>query len=85
MIGTMTVHTISLTDVCNAVTKDLYQTLWDEVSGHIHGNQVFSNDSLFIYVLPSLNGDALSKVQRTLHILCRRVIIDHTIIFEVSW
>ena len=59
--------------------------IWDEIRNSYHGNQQFSNDSLFIYTLPSYNGEALSEVQKRIENLCYDAIEDHTIIFSVSW
>jgi hypothetical protein len=75
---------VNLKDVCHEA-GDMGDLVWDEVSEHKHGNQVFTNDSLFIYVLPSINGEEHSPVQELIVKLCDEVYEDNVIIFEVMW
>ncbi len=75
---------VNLKDVCHDA-GELSDLVWAEVSEHKHGNQVFSNDSLFIYVLPSINGEEHTEIQDLIVKLCHEVYKDNFIIFEVMW
>lgn len=65
--------------------EDIRDRLWDEISEHYHGNQKFTNDSLFIYVFPSINGEPLTEDMEKLYDLCKDAIVDDRLVFEVSW
>ena len=82
-----TVKTIPLLDVVRASGESASggNDIWDEVSGSHYGNQIFSNDSLFRYALPSLNGEPLTDTQKRIVKLCGEAIEDHIVVFEVSW
>lgn len=84
MIRTYEGKGCNLKDVCHDA-GELSDQVWEEVSEHKLGGQVFCNDTLFIYVLPSMNGEELSPVQKLIVKLCHEVYENHTIIFEVMW
>lgn len=83
-ITTQTITTINLLDVCYA-DPSLYDQVWQEVSTHFHGNQTFCNDTIFIYTLPSINGEPLSPIQQHIANICKHAIQDHEIYFDVCW
>ena len=88
MIRIQSIKTVSLLDVVKAAGEErgAGNPIWDEVSNHWHGNQVFSNDSVFCYVLPSINGEELSPVQQRIKNICWAGMEDEdTIYFVVSW
>jgi hypothetical protein len=86
-IRTDSITTINLLDVIREADEDVLNggPIWTEVLHHNHGNQTFTNDSLFIYQLPSFNDEPLSPTQQRIADLCHEVIDDHTIVFEVCW
>jgi hypothetical protein len=59
--------------------------IWMEVAKRTRGNQIFTNDSLYIYTLPSINGEELSPVQKRILEICSDAVEDDTIVFEVCW
>ncbi len=78
------IKTINLLDVVQKAGEPASGRgeIWNEVRKSYHGNQTFTNDSLFIYVLPSLN---MSPVQKRIAEICSDAIEDYTIVFEVCW
>ena len=90
MIDIQSIKTIKFLAVIDAagVTygPDAPHEIWEEIMGHVHGNQVFTNDSIFKYVLPSINGEELSPVQEQIRQICWAALEEDDIIyFEVSW
>lgn len=87
MIKPKLVPVINFLDVINEAggSQGAGEPLWEEIMGHWHGNQRFTNDSLYIYVLPSFNGEPLLEVQQRIADICAEAIINHTIVFDVSW
>lgn len=61
------------------------EVVWDEIRNHWHGNQQFHNDSLFRYVLPTINGEEMTELEQAIADVCKDAIQDHTIVFDVSW
>tara|TARA_B100000073_G_C23726907_1_gene569551 strand:+ start:2183 stop:2512 length:330 start_codon:yes stop_codon:yes gene_type:complete len=64
---------------------DIYSRLWKRISSARHGNQVFSNDTIHIFVFPTINGEKLSEDEQALYDFCKDAIVDETIYFEISW
>jgi|TARA_R110000851_G_scaffold196646_1_gene347661 hypothetical protein len=93
MIKVKSIKTINLRDVCKSA--DDYgddnglglvgELIWDEVRDRRHGEQVWCNDTYFVYWLPSLNGERLSSLQKEIVKLCGDAVVDHQIIFDVCW
>lgn len=81
------VKVINFLDVIDTLEKQGVdrEVVWDEIRGHWHGNQQFHNDSLFRYVLPSLNGEELNELETAIADVCKEVIKNDTIIFDISW
>ena len=81
------IKTIDLLDVIHKAGESASGRgeIWNEVRNRSHGNQIFTNDSLYIYTLPSVNGDELSPVQKRIAEICSGAIEDDTIVFEVCW
>lgn len=65
--------------------EDILRRLWDHFTDKRHGNQKFTNDTLYYYVFPSINGEPLSDDQQVLYDYCKPAIVDEKIIFDVSW
>ena len=84
MVKVTTVKTVKLTDVREAA-GDQGRAVWEEVMMRVHGNQKFNNDSWFLYWVPSLNGDPNSPIQDLIVELCGEAMVDHEVLFEVSW
>ena len=83
-----TVKTVNLLDVVRQAGEDASggNAIWDEVRKSHWGNQSFTNDTLFIYALPSLNGEPLNETQQLIADICHDAIDEYdTIIFNVSW
>lgn len=60
--------------------------LWKLISNSKYGEQVFTNDSYFRYVFPSLNGeDFISGDQELLFMVVEPYVVDHQVLFNVSW
>lgn len=78
---------VKLLEVVKAAGEDSWggNPIWDEMIDYTYGNQVFGNDMIFRYVLPSINGEDLSPVQQRIADVCADVIEDDTIYFDVSW
>ena len=65
--------------------EDIHSRLWSRISSSRHGNQVFTNDTIFIFVFPTINGEPLSEDEQALYDFCKEAIVDETIYFEISW
>lgn len=65
--------------------EDIYSRLWERISSARYGNQVFSNDTIYIFVFPTINGEQLSKDEQALYDFCKDAIVEETIYFEISW
>ena len=87
MINIRTIKIVKFLDVVNATDAEGYDAeIWDEISEHRYGNQKFTNNSIFCYVLPSINGEPLSPVQQRIKQICWAAMEDEdTIYFNVSW
>ena len=93
MIEVKSIKTINLRDVCKSADIGdndgglglVGELIWDEVRDRCHGNQVWCNDTYFVYWLPSINGERLSTLQKEIVKLCGAAVVDHKIIFDVCW
>lgn len=65
--------------------EDIYFRLFDVISNSRFGNQIFSNDSLFIFVFPSINGETMSEDLQKLYDYCKDAIVEEHLYFQVSW
>lgn len=83
MLTGHSIKVISLLDVCEESTD--HEAMWSMVVDHQCGSQLFSNDSYFRYILPSINGEPLNALEVEMVELCKDVIDDHVIVFEVCW
>jgi len=88
MIEIKSIKTVKLLDVVRAAGENSWggNDIWDEMIDSGYGNQVFGNDMIFRYVLPSINGEELSPVQQRIKSICWAGMEDEdTIFFDVSW
>lgn len=65
--------------------EDIYSRLWKLINSSRHGNQVFSNDTIHIFIFSTINGEPLSEDEQALYDFCKDAIVDETIYFETSW
>ena len=60
---------------------DVLTRLWD-VFSHCDG---FSNDILFCYTFPTINGEELTSDLQLLYDFCEDAVINHRVSFKVCW
>ena len=65
--------------------SDIYERLWSQIINSRHGNQMFSNDTIFIFVFPTINGEPLSEDEQKLYDYCKAAIVEEHLYFDVSW
>ena len=76
---------VSFIDVVRSIEGYDSGTVWDHIASSRHGNQTFSNDSYFVYVFPSINGEELSELQQAIWDVCEDAIEEDSLLLEVCW
>jgi prophage maintenance system killer protein len=61
--------------------EDIYRRLWNIFCK----DKRFSNDILFTYTFPSLNGETLTSDLQALYDYCADAIVDNKVTFRVCW
>ena len=74
---------VSFTELCRVTDMDReFRTLFFTKN---FGNQVFTNDSYYCYILSSVNGEPLTDLEQIMVDLCGDAVYNDTILFEVCW
>lgn len=89
MLNIRTIKIVDLLEVVAAAKEDAWggNPIWNEMIRH--GDEwgpAFSNDTIYKYTLPSINGEELTPVQQRIKNICMFAMEDEdTIYFNVSW